>query len=1190
MNRAAMTNPDMNDPSQTLSDDYRKQLTEKHASDDSWGNTSIRHYPLILQMMDHFKIKSVLDYGCGKGMLGKKFREEQQNPDFRFKDVPFYEYDPGIPEKMHDRSKAELLINTDVLEHIEPEFLQKVLADMGDRTLRVAFLVISCVPAIHRLPDGRNAHLIIEHPNWWIEQLNQYFKVAKAEYVGGELYVVALSKHAEKTESDPSNEVSEVKKKLTETDKTIKKARTLIENRKFTQARNLLTGIADTAGYPESQELLGRIFYETGDYTKSATYFLEYANKTKNPDGFKMAGICLAKTERHANALKCLEHPACNPACMGDPQYREALMQSWNRTFVPEKTVALFESFNDNAPEHFIAVAEAHLLLQNLDKALDVTKKGIETYPESALLYAMLEKSYNALKRFEDALAASRKSIELMPDNAALYSNQGLSLINVRRFDEALQSFSKAIELDHLMTAAYLNRSSLYRHMGDFEKAQSHVEACLEIEPVAADIHYGYGANLLRMEQYEEAFAELEWYWHKAAMTSARMPDEYRRWYGEDITGKSLLFTIDQGIGDTIMMMRYIDLIYKKHNPRRIVINANRKLHNLFRYNYAEHIAADRMVINASDAPMKTSDVNLMIAASTAPHVLKTSIDTIPTPEGYIRKADGFDYKTGTDKEFVIGISWHTKSLDAGYIRSLKLMDFAFLAEHKNIRVIDLQYGDTSAERADAAAKGFDILHDDRVDSWNDMQPFMAQLCACDLVISIDNTTVHAAGAMGIPCWVLLPQEAYWRWPIRGEATPWYNSLRLFRQKSGETLQDLLGQVKTSLRAWLDGDASQLQPPPFKRLFPARPKPEKQALLVNDTSACYTWSHFANCEGLKTALGDKGYAVKSYSTLALDWLSPQNPSLQDFDDPKFLAACRYRDTSLFFHIENADQIIINGEGMLNSLGDSALRLLYLAYISKVFFKKQTSIINHSCYPQGSPKLDDPQKLAFYHKVYSGLDHCVVRDGISNDLLKSIGVSSRLGTDASLLWLEKHLGNAPAPTASKNVILTASPGYQSQSASAYAKACKSLKKQGFNPVLLMGAKWHQSREDQLLADDLAELAPDSHEVFRATTIKDYADTLLSASLVISGFYETCTMAHALNIPVIPCLAGSFAVTMHGLARTSDMPAPLDNQSEVFEKQLDESIRKWIKSGHKTEIRKRANYMEWLGKAQANLSWL
>ena len=148
-----MANTPTND---MISDDYRRQLQEKHATDSEWGNTGIRLYGTLLEMIDRTNAQSVLDYGCGKGLVGTRFREEQKQPGNKYAHVDFREYDPGIPGKDLADTSADVLFNTDVLEHIEPEFLDNVLADMARRTNKAAFMLISCVSAFHRLPDGHD--------------------------------------------------------------------------------------------------------------------------------------------------------------------------------------------------------------------------------------------------------------------------------------------------------------------------------------------------------------------------------------------------------------------------------------------------------------------------------------------------------------------------------------------------------------------------------------------------------------------------------------------------------------------------------------------------------------------------------------------------------------------------------------------------------------------------------------------------------------------------------------------------------------------------------------------------------------------------------------------------------------------------------------------------------------------------
>ncbi|HEY8963677.1 MAG TPA: polysaccharide pyruvyl transferase family protein, partial [Alphaproteobacteria bacterium] len=603
---------------------------------------------------------------------------------------------------------------------------------------------------------------------------------------------------------------------------------------------------------------------------------------------------------------------------------------------------------------------------------------------------------------------------------------------------------------------------------------------------------------------------------------------------------------------------RYVPDVIADYNPSKIILNVNPKMEAMFTASFPDLFANGRLDFYKDVTTVDQASVHCIVAATTLPHILGTTVHTVPRADGYLKKDKTLDYKTGTDKDFVIGISWFTKSLDAGYIRSLKLMDFDFLAKYKNIRVLDLQYGDTSAERDDAAKQGFDVYHDDSVDAWTAMQPFMDQIAACDLIISIDNTTVHAAGAMGVPCWTILAQEPFWRWPSQGDATPWYNSLRLFRQKTKD-YAPLVEEIDAEFKKFLGGDRSVLTPAPYKSNFPTNSTHSKKALLINDTNACYSWGNFASMEGIKQDLASKDFEVIGIPPLELPWFPPHLPKLRDFDDWKYLAACRYRDPTLFYHMEHADEVIINGEGMMNGLSENALRLLYLAYVAKHFYKRRVSIINHSVYPEDKQTLSDPQKLAFYHKVYSVVDSCVVRDQISYDLLKSINIPVQLGMDTALVWLKEYLDSHDAPAKTKDAILTVGPGYDTGAAQLFADLCTNLRKNGLNPIVLSGAKWHVAQEDYTIERDLNDLMDEPVEMIRAKTIDDFMECLQGARIVISGFEQVWVMANALGIPVISLTTGTNALTGFGLSKMIDMPIPLFYEDPSVDQKLKNQLK-------------------------------
>lgn len=162
------------------SQEYQQQLQDKHAKDDNWGTTSHRYAALITEFASTHGLREILDYGCGKGALKQNMPES-----FTIK-----EYDPGIPQKSKKPKPAQMVVCTDVLEHVEPNYLNQVLDDLHRVTEKIGFFDVCMVPAIHTLPDGRNAHLIVEDSNWWLEKILQRFKLHAMMDSGSNFWVL----------------------------------------------------------------------------------------------------------------------------------------------------------------------------------------------------------------------------------------------------------------------------------------------------------------------------------------------------------------------------------------------------------------------------------------------------------------------------------------------------------------------------------------------------------------------------------------------------------------------------------------------------------------------------------------------------------------------------------------------------------------------------------------------------------------------------------------------------------------------------------------------------------------------------------------------------------------------------------------------------------------------------------------
>jgi predicted TPR repeat methyltransferase len=146
-----------------LSSEYKKVLQETHSQDESWGSSAGNYANEIKVLADEFMLSSLLDYGCGKGVLKELIGDC----------IDVKEYDPGLD--IDEREPCDIVACIDVLEHVEPDMLDNVLADIKANAKEFVYFIIGTAPAQKILSDGRNAHLIIEDANWWVDKLNEYF-------------------------------------------------------------------------------------------------------------------------------------------------------------------------------------------------------------------------------------------------------------------------------------------------------------------------------------------------------------------------------------------------------------------------------------------------------------------------------------------------------------------------------------------------------------------------------------------------------------------------------------------------------------------------------------------------------------------------------------------------------------------------------------------------------------------------------------------------------------------------------------------------------------------------------------------------------------------------------------------------------------------------------------------------------
>ena len=455
--------------------------------------------------------------------------------------------------------------------------------------------------------------------------------------------------------------------------------------------------------------------------------------------------------------------------------------------------------------------------LKNYQQALILFSKAISIYPNHASFHSHLGNTFKELGRYSEALASYDQAIKINSKFAQAYMNRGVTLREQGRYAEALASFTDSIQLDPNDPVVFLNYGATLRDLGKYNEAIAMYDYAISLKPdmpivfnnrgnVLADLglisqaiasyEHALGlkpdypdalANkalaLLANGQFEEGFELYEWRWRAAKFGGLARPSPGDLWLGsQSLSGKTILLQAEQGIGDVIQFCRYVKSV--SDLGAHVILEAPKKLVSLLK-----SLSENYEVVSIDDA-LPHFDYRCPIMS--LPHALKTTLHNIPLSQGYL-KADQkrvsqvqeeLRLKNPHSKK-LCGISWLSKADKTGLFRSIHLKDFVGLLDNNDLLYVNLQYGEVDEEISQVEKDlGITVVNLKSVNMYDDIDSLAAIIEACDLIISIDNTTVHLAGALGKDTRVLLPYVPEWRWMFDRKDSPWYQSLRLYRQQA----------------------------------------------------------------------------------------------------------------------------------------------------------------------------------------------------------------------------------------------------------------------------------------------------------------------------------------------------------------------------------------------------------------------
>ncbi len=409
--------------------------------------------------------------------------------------------------------------------------------------------------------------------------------------------------------------------------------------------------------------------------------------------------------------------------------------------------------------------------------------------------YVNLGASLNRAKRYKDAKVVLEKAIELDSKNSGSYINLGNVLNKLNEHKRALECHQKALEMEPDSSSSYANIAITYKNLKDFKKSKDAFLKAIELNPSSVNAHFDFSTLLLLTGEYERGFKEYEWRFKKSEMLSfisenKNILEKTRFKKVLSSQGKTLLLFGEQGFGDNIQFVRYVKLLKEDYPKMKILLQCRAELKSLFK----ELSYIDEVISRDEELPYFDYQLSLM----SLPHFFKTTKDTIAKMPAYIEIKER-ELFLDIDKNMInIGLVWGGSNTNENHInRVLDLKKFMPILNHKKINVFSLQVGEDAKSIKKLGLKDDKLV--DLSDKLSDFKTTALVIKQLDLVISSDTSVAHLAGSLGAKTWVMLQFIPDWRWMMHRKNSPWYPSMKLFRQSKKGEWDDVYDEVFKAL-------------------------------------------------------------------------------------------------------------------------------------------------------------------------------------------------------------------------------------------------------------------------------------------------------------------------------------------------------------------------------------------------------
>ena len=507
-------------------------------------------------------------------------------------------------------------------------------------------------------------------------------------------------------------------------------------------------------------------------------------------------GATLQELKRYDEALASYDRAlAARPDFAVALSNRGNVLQELGRY---DEALASFDRALALRPDFAVALYNRGNVLQNLEhynEALASYDRALAVRPDFPEALSNRGKVLQKLKRFEEAVASYDPALALRPDFVEAYSDRGTAFHALKRYDEALASYGRALGLQPSYVLAHYNRGLTLHEFGRCEEAIVSYSHAIDLQPDLADAHLNQSLSRLLIGDFDHGWPGYEWRMKVRSTGNIWRKFTQPQWSGHvDISGKTILLHAEQGFGDAIQFCRYVPLVAAR--DARIILEVPMQLVELMT------TLAGASQIVAKYSPLPDFDIHCPLLS--LPLAFGTRLETIPSLVPYLRASSedvkNWEARLGPKQRPRIGLAWsgrptyvndRNRSIPLNALLPLLDIDATFVSLQKDVHASD----------ATVLQAHSDLRHfSDELKNFSDTAALISRL---DLVISIDSSVAHLAGALAKPVWVMLPFIPDWRWLLNRDDSPWYPTVRLFRQDDTRVWDNVIARIHAALGEFL---------------------------------------------------------------------------------------------------------------------------------------------------------------------------------------------------------------------------------------------------------------------------------------------------------------------------------------------------------------------------------------------------